>query len=135
MQEFALKQAISFHIIIIYFLFAIALINLIALIFMRNLDKYFAQINRLSWVFTPLFLGLLFIAFLSGISIWAMIKFEWSAKIALMIVANFAFVVEILRIKKLRIARTNLALRKSYVRFAQIANALYVAIILYFLVF
>ncbi len=131
MQQFALNQAISFHIIIIYFLFAIALINLIALFFFKD----FVRINKLSWVFTPLFLGFLFIAFLSGISVWAMMKFEFGAKIALMIVANFAFVVEILRVKKLRIARANPAFRKNYVRFAKIANAIYVAIILYFLVF
>lgn len=131
MQQFALSQAISFHIIIIYFLFAIALINLIALFFIKD----FVRINKLSWVFTPLFLGFLFIAFLSGISVWAMMRFEFSAKILLMIVANFAFVVEILRIKKLRTARANPAFRKNYVRFAKIANAIYVAIILYFLVF
>lgn len=131
MQQFALSQAISFHIIIIYFLFAIALINLIALFFLKD----FVRINKLSWVFTPLFLGFLFIAFLSGISVWAMMRFEFSAKILLMIVANFAFVVEILRIKKLRTARANPNARKNYVRFAKIANAIYVAIILYFLVF
>lgn len=131
MQQFALNQAISFHIIIIYFLFAIALINLIALFFLKD----FGRINKLSWVFTPLFLGFLFIAFLSGISVWAMMRFEFSAKILLMIVANFAFVVEILRIKKLRTARANPNARKDYVRFAKIANAIYIAIILYFLVF
>lgn len=131
MQQFALSQAISFHIIIIYFLFAIALINLIALFFLKD----FVRLNKLSWVFTPLFLGFLFIAFLSGISVWAMMRFEFSAKIMLMIVANFAFVVEILRIKKLRTARANPNVRKNYVRFAKIANAIYVAIILYFLVF
>lgn len=131
MQEFALSQAISFHIIISYFLLAIALINLIALFFMKD----FVRINKLSWVFTPLFLGFLFIVFLSGISVWAMMKFEFNIKVLLMIVANFMFIIEILRIKRLRIARINPALRQSYVRFAQIANALYLAIILYFLVF
>ena len=131
MQQFALSQAISFHIIIIYFLFAIALISLIALCFIKD----FGRINRLSWVFTPLFLGFLFIAFLSGISVWAMMGFRFSAKILLMIVANFAFVVEILRIKKLRTARANPNARENYVRFAKIANMIYVAIILYFLVF
>lgn len=131
MQQFALNQAISFHIIIIYFLFAIALINLITLFFLKD----FGRINKLSWVFTPLFLGFLFIAFLSGISVWAMMRFEFGVKILLMIVANCAFVVEILRVKKLRIARANPNARKDYVRFAQIANVIYVAIILYFLVF
>lgn len=64
-----------------------------------------------------------------------MMKFKFGVKILLMIVANFAFVVEILRVKKLRIARANPNARKNYVRFAKIANAIYVAIILYFLVF
>ena len=131
MQQFALSQAISFHIIIIYFLFAIALISLIALCFIKD----FVRINKLSWVFTPLFLGFLFIAFLSGISVWAMMGFGFSARFLLMIVANFAFVVEILRIKKLRTARANPNARENYVRFAKIANMIYVAIILYFLVF
>ncbi len=131
MQEFALSQAISFHTIISYFLLAIAAINLIALFFLKD----FVRINKLSWVFTPLFLGFLFIAFLSGMSVWAMMKFEFSIRVLLMIFANFAFILEILRVKKLRTARVNLNSRKDYVRFAKIANALYILIIAYFLVF
>ena len=129
MQEFALSQAISFHAMISYFLFAIAFVNEITLFFIKD----FVKINKLSFALTPLFLGFLFIAFLSGVSVLAMKQFDWSFKIALMIVANFMFVIEIMRIKKLRIARANPLLRKSYVRFAKIANAIYLAII--FLVF
>ena len=84
MQEFALSQAISFHAMISYFLFVIAFVNEITLFFIKD----FVKINKLSFVFTPLFLGLLFIAFLSGVSVWAMKQFEFGFKILLMIVAR-----------------------------------------------
>lgn len=131
MQEFALSQATSFHAMIVYFLFAIAFVNEITLFFIKD----FVKINKLSFALTPLFLGFLFIVFLSGVSVWAMNQFEFSFKILLMIVANFMFVIEIVRIKKLRKARANPSLRESYVKFARIANGFYLAIILYFLVF
>lgn len=131
MQEFALNQAISFHAIINYALLLIAVINEIILFIIKD----FVKINKFSFIFTPLFLGLLFIVFLSGISVWAMMKFEWSVKILLMIVANFMFILEIFRIKKLRLARVNFALRESYVYFAKMANIIYIAIISCFLVF
>ena len=126
MQEFALLQAISFHAIIGYLLFIIAFVNEITLFFIKD----FVKINKLSFALTPLFLGLLFIAFLSGVSVWAMKGFEFSIKILLMIIANCMFVFEILRVKKLRIARANLTFRKSYIRFAKITNAIYLAIML-----
>lgn len=131
MSSFALSQAIYFHIIIIYFLFAIALINAIVLFFLKD----FVGINKLSWAFTPLFLGFLFIAFLSGISIWAMMKFSFSFKILFMILANCVFLLEIFRIKKLRKARIKPHFRAKYMRFARIVNLIYLAIFSAFLVF
>lgn len=131
MQEFALLQAISFHTIMSYFLFAIAFMNEITLFFIKD----FVKINKLSWAFTPLFCGFLFIVFLSGVSVWAMRQFSFNINILLMMAANLMFILEILRIKRLRIARIKPTLRQSYIQFAKIVNAIYLAIILYFLVF
>lgn len=63
-----------------------------------------------------------------------MMGFIWSAKILLMIFANFIFVGEILRVKMLRKARQILRFQAKYVRFAKIAHLLYFAIIAAFVV-
>lgn len=130
MQEFALNQAISFHIFINYALLFLSATHGILLFAFKD----FVKINKTSFYLTPLFLGFLFIDFLSGISLWAMMGFIWSAKILLMILANFMFVGEILRIKMLRKARQILRFQAKYVRFAKIAHLLYFAIIAAFVV-
>lgn len=130
MQEFALNQAISFHIFINYALLFLSATHGILLFAFKD----FVKINKTSFYLTPLFLGFLFIDFLSGISLWAMIGFIWSAKILLMIFANFMFVGEILRVKMLRKARQILRFQAKYVRFAKIAHLLYFAIIAAFVV-
>lgn len=63
-----------------------------------------------------------------------MMGFNFSAKILLMIVANFMFIFEILRVKKLRKAREILRNQAQYVRFAKIACGLYFAVFALFLV-
>lgn len=130
MQEFALNQAISFHIFINYALLFLSATHGILLFAFKD----FVKINKTSFYLTPLFLGFLFIDFLSGISLWAMMGFIWSAKILLMILANFMFVGEILRVKMLRKARQILRFQAKYVRFAKIAHLLYFAIIAAFVV-
>lgn len=130
MQQFALNQAISFHIFINYALLCISATHGILLFAFKD----FVKINKTSFYLTPLFLGFLFIDFLSGVSVWAMMGFAFSAKILLMIVANCMFVVEILRVKKLRKAREIAQNRFQYVRFAKIAYMLYFATIALFAV-
>lgn len=130
MQEFALNQAISFHIFINYALLFLSATHGILLFAFKD----FVKINKTSFYLTPLFLGFLFIDFLSGVSLWAMMGFIWSAKILLMIFANFMFVGEILRVKMLRKARQILRFQAKYVRFAKIAHLLYFAIIAAFVV-
>lgn len=130
MQEFALNQAIFFHAFINYLLLLIASINGIVLFSIKD----FVKINKTSFILTPLFLGLLFIDFLSGVSVWAMMKFAFSPKICLMILANFMFVFEIFRVKKLRLARQNPSIRHTYIKIARIVNLAYIAIILAFVV-
>lgn len=130
MQEFALNQAISFHIFINYALLFLSATHGILLFAFKD----FVKINKTSFYLTPLFLGFLFIDFLSGVSLWAMMGFIWSAKILLMILANFMFVGEILRVKMLRKARQILRFQAKYVRFAKIAHLLYFAIIAAFVV-
>lgn len=131
MQEFALNQAIFFHAFINYLLLLIASINGIVLFSIKD----FVKINKTSFILTPLFLGLLFINFLSGVSVWAMMKFAFSPKICLMILANFMFVFEIFRVKKLRLARQNPSIRHTYIKIARMVNFAYIAIILAFVVF
>lgn len=130
MQEFALNQAVSFHIFINYALLFISATHGILLFAFKD----FVKINQTSFYLTPLFLGFLFIDFLSGVSLWAMMGFSFHIKILLMILANFMFIGEILRVKKLRKARQILRLRAEYVRFAKIAYLLYFALILAFVV-
>lgn len=131
MQEFALNQAIFFHIFINYLLLFIAVINAILLFVFKD----FVKINKISFIFTPLFLGLLFIDFLSGVSVFAMMKFAFSIKICLMILANFLFILEIIRVKKLRLARQIPQFRHKYIIYARVINIAYIAIFLAFLVF
>lgn len=130
MQEFALNQAIFFHIFINYALLFISVLHGILLFAFKD----FVKINKTSFYLTPLFLGFLFIDFLSGISLWAMMGFEFSTKILLMILANFMFIGEILRVKTLRKARQILRFQAEYVRFAKIAHLLYFAVIAAFVV-
>ncbi|RDU64668.1 hypothetical protein [Helicobacter sp. MIT 14-3879] len=131
MEAFSLKQAISFHIFINYSLLIIVCINLITLFFTKD----FVKINKISFFLTPLLFGFLFIDILSGISVLAITKFKINIKIIFMIIASLIFLLEFLRIKKIRIARQDSNYLTSYIKVARILNIIYLLIILLFLVF
>ncbi|MGX2983018.1 hypothetical protein [Helicobacter sp. 23-1045] len=130
MQEFALNQAIFFHAFINYATLCIVAICGILLFCVKD----FVKINKISFYATPLFCGFLFVDFLSGVSVWAMMGFAWSGKIALMILANFMFILEIVRIKILRKARQILRFRERYLKIARIFYVVYALIFVAFLV-
>lgn len=129
MEEFSLQQAISFHGIMAYVLLFITLCNLFSSFFIKD----FVKINKITWYLTPLFFGILFILALSGVSVLAMMKFSISIRVLLMIIFCFIFILEIIRVKKMRLARLNIDKRASYIKLSRILNLFYTIAIAAFL--
>lgn len=130
MEEFSLQQAISFHAFIAYCLLFITIIHLVSLLFIKD----FIKIHKITWFLTPLFFGFLFILALSGISVLAMMKFSINLRVCFMIIFCFIFILEIIRVKKMRVARLNISIRKSYINFSRILNSFYVIFLMILLV-
>lgn len=127
MEILALQQAISFHKFIGLFLILTIIVNLAGLFFIKN----FLKLHKLMWILTPLFMGILGISVLSGISILAMLKFSTKGAVYFMIFVNILIVaLELYRIKKLRATRKNPNLRNKYLQISKIFYILYFALIL-----
>ena len=129
MELFVLKQGVFFHKSINFLLIFIIFINLAFLL----INKNFILVLKIMWFFTPLIFGILAILVLSGFSILAMSGFTFSFYIFLMICVSFIIIfLEILRIKKLRIARVHPSKTTNYLRFSKILYSLYFCLILIF---
>ncbi|PAF49509.1 hypothetical protein BKH41_02255 [Helicobacter sp. 12S02232-10] len=113
----AFNDSVFFHSFFMYFMPIPFLINLYTLFAKKN----YTQINRKIWFVMPMIFFLVAVAFFSGIFVMAMQHFHINAKIILMIVTTlFIFVGEIIRIKKLKISKTNEKLMQGYLKFCKI---------------
>lgn len=130
MEEFSLQQAISFHTFVAYCLLFIIIIHLFSLLFIKD----FVKIHKITWFLTPLFFGILFILALSGVSVLAMMKFSINLRIFFMIIFCFIFILEIIRVKKMRVARLKISTRNSYINFSRILNLFYIIFLIAILV-
>ena len=121
MEALALSQAIGFHHAIGISLVIILVANL-GVLFLRD----FYKVHKYMWYLTPLVFGILAIMLLSGFSIVAMNKFHINFMAYLMIFVNVLIIIlEIMRIKKLRIARKNPSLVGRYITQSRIFYTIY----------
>ncbi|RAX54688.1 hypothetical protein CCY99_02695 [Helicobacter sp. 16-1353] len=128
MEALALQHAILFHKFIGWILAIIILINLISLFIFKD----FSKIHKIMWFLTPLFFGFLGVAGLSGISVLAMMKFNMTMIVYVMILVNILIIAtEIYRIKKLRYTRKNKHFQNKYISISKILYILYFICILF----
>ncbi|PAF44883.1 hypothetical protein BJI48_02425 [Helicobacter sp. 11S02596-1] len=117
----AFNDSVFFHSFFMYFMPIPFLINLYALF----TKKDYTAINRKIWFVMPMVFFLVAVAFFSGIFVMAMQYFFIDIKNALMIaVTLFIFIGEIIRVKKLKIAKTKQELMEAYLKFCKLLYGL-----------
>lgn len=113
----AFNDSVFFHTFFMYFMPIPFIINLYALFNQRD----YIKVNRKIWFVMPMIFFLIAVAFFTGIFVMAMTHFAISAKVILMIVVTaIIFIGEIVRIRKLKLAKTKEELMIAYLKFCKI---------------
>lgn len=113
----AISSLIFYHHIFVFLLLPVFIFNLFNTFFEKN----YAKLNKKIWFCMPLIFLLLSITFLIGISIWAMLGFEFSWRIVAMLIILFVILVcEIRRKNLLKTARISESGMRSYVKFCKL---------------
>lgn len=113
----AISSLIFYHHIFVSLLLPVFIFNLFNTFFEKN----YAKLNKKIWFCMPLIFLLLSITFLIGISIWAMLGFEFSWRIVAMLIILFVILVcEIRRKNLLKTARISESSMRSYVKFCKL---------------
>lgn len=128
MDLIVLNDAIYFHKIISFILLLLVISNLcVTLLFNKN----FIILYKIIWFTTPLLFGILAIMLISGFSLLAMMKFNFSFIVFYMLFINILILIlEIRRVKRIRFTMLNLSNIKSYIRYTIFLYVLYIVFIL-----
>ncbi|PAF47799.1 hypothetical protein BKH46_02910 [Helicobacter sp. 12S02634-8] len=112
----AFNDSIFFHAFFMYFTPIPFLINLYTLFTQKN----YARVNYKMWFVMPMVFFFVAVAFFSGIFVMAMQHFHIDMRIVAMIVVTiFIFIGEIVRIKRLKLAKTKETLMQEYLKFCK----------------
>ncbi|MDO7253247.1 hypothetical protein [Helicobacter cappadocius] len=113
----AFNDSVFFHSFFMYFMPVPFIINLYTLFNQRD----YVRVNRKIWFVMPIIFFLIAVAFFTGIFLMAMGHFMFNAKVILMVIATVViFVGEIVRIKRLKIAKTKEEFMIAYLKFCKV---------------
>lgn len=113
----AFNDSVFFHSFFMYFMPIPFIINLYTLFNQRD----YIRVNRKIWFVMPMIFFLVAVAFFTGIFLVAMEHFAFSARVIFMVVVTaIIFIGEIVRIRRLKIAKTKEELMIAYLKFCKI---------------
>lgn len=113
----AFNDSVFFHSFFMYFMPIPFIINLYALFNQKD----YIRVNRKIWFVMPMIFFLVAVASFTGIFLMAMEHFALNAKIIFMaVVTAIIFVGEIVRIRRLKVAKTKEELMIAYLKFCKI---------------
>lgn len=113
----AFNDSVFFHSFFMYFMPIPFIINLYTLFNQRD----YIRVNRKIWFVMPMIFFLVAVAFFTGIFLVAMEHFAFSARVIFMVVVTaIIFIGEIVRIRRLKVAKTKEELMIAYLKFCKI---------------
>lgn len=113
----AFNDSVFFHSFFMYFMPIPFIINLYALFSQRD----YIRVNRKIWFVMPMIFFLVAVAFFTGIFLMAMGHFALNARVIFMVaVTAMIFIGEIVRIRRLKVAKTKEELMIAYLKFCKI---------------
>lgn len=113
----AFNDSVFFHSFFMYFMPIPFIINLYALFSQRD----YIRVNRKIWFVMPMIFFLVAVAFFTGIFLMAMGHFALNARVIFMVaVTTVIFIGEIVRIRRLKVAKTKEELMIAYLKFCKI---------------
>lgn len=113
----AFNDSVFFHSFFMYFMPIPFIINLYTLFNQRD----YIRVNRKIWFVMPMIFFLVAVAFFTGIFLMAMGHFTLNARVIFMVVVTaIIFIGEIVRIRRLKVARTKEELMIAYLKFCKI---------------
>lgn len=113
----AFNDSVFFHSFFMYFMPIPFIINLYTLFNQRD----YIRVNRKIWFVMPMIFFLVAVAFFTGIFLMAMGHFALNIRVIFMVVVTaIIFIGEIVRIRRLKVAKTKEELMIAYLKFCKI---------------